>query len=92
MAPSLQGKEPPQKPGRFTALTVTELEQLVGIEALPGGPSACARAALDLPVPHSQHVAGKKARSRSQGPETDEFSLGDLARRSLEKLLRNLAK
>ena len=44
----------------YSALTVSELEQLVGIEALPGVPQRVRDSGMDLPVPHSQHVAGKK--------------------------------
>ena len=77
----------------YSALSVSELEQMIGIQALPGVPQRVRDTAMELPAPSNQHgPRGKKARGGTDSPDTGEFSLGDLARRSLEKLLHNLAK
>lgn len=79
----------------YSSLSVTDLEKMIGIAPLPGVPQRVRDAAMDLPVPSSDgasaHVGKKRKRSGGM-PEGEEYSLSDLARRSIEAVLKKLMK
>ena len=74
----------------YSALSLADLERLVGIRALPALPQGLRDTAMELPRPRSQH--GPRKKKGATTPEPEEFSLGDAARRALGRLLRSLSK
>ena len=78
----------------YSSLSVTDLGKMIGIAPLPGVPQRVRDAGMDLPVPSSEggaHV-GKKRKRGGTISEGDEYSLSDLARRSIEAMLKRLTK
>ena len=79
----------------YSALSISELERMIGIAPLPGVPQRVRDAAMDLPVPSSDGAsayAGKKRRRGGATPENEEFSLSDFARQTIESVLKKLMK
>ncbi len=78
----------------YTSLTVSELQQMIGIQALPGVSKRVRDSGMELPVPYNPRNsrAAKKPRSTPEDTPPVEFSLGEFARRVLEKLLGALAR
>ena len=76
----------------YSALSVSELERLIGIEPLPGVSQQVRDSLMALPVPRgkgSGHARKKGARG-APAAQTDEYTLSDFARRTIELLLRRL--
>ena len=75
----------------YSALSVSELERMIGIAPLPGVPQRVRDAAMSLPVPSSEggRHAGTKRKRGGAVPESD-YSLSDLARRTIETILKKL--
>ena len=77
----------------YSALSVIELERMIGIAPLPGVPQRVRDTAMSLPVPSSEggRHAGTKGKRGRAAPESN-YSLSDLARRSIEAILKKLTK
>ena len=80
----------------YSALSVSELERMIGISALPGVPQRVRDAVMSLPVPSSD--GGRQARNQGkQGGSGSggDYSLSDLARwaaQTVETILKKLMK
>ena len=70
----------------YSAMTVTNLEELVGLQLLPGVPQHVRDNGMVLPRPTKQGGSGKR---RKGGPAPQvEYNLSDYAREAIEKLLK----
>ena len=76
----------------YSALSVSELERLIGIEPLPGVSQQVRDSLMSLPVPRGSGAGHARRKGARSGPAagTDEYTLSDFARRTIEKLLRRL--
>ena len=75
----------------YSAVTVGELEQTVGIRLLPGVPQQVRDAGMTLPVPSGNGVNHARRKRGEPAPEV-EYTLSDLARRVIDQLLHQLRK
>ena len=71
---------------------MSELERLIGIEPLPGVSQRMRDTLMALPVPRGKGSGHAKKKGARGAPvaETDEYTLSDFARRTIELLLRKL--
>lgn len=74
----------------YSAMTVSELEKLIGVSLLPGLPQKVRDGGMDLPKP--TFARGKKSKSKSESeskiPAEEEFSLRDLGKIILDAINR----
>ena len=68
----------------YSAMSVTALEQVVGLQLLPGVPQRIRDVAMALPKPTKQ---GSRRRKGEPAPEV-EYNLNDRARQAIEKVLK----
>jgi len=74
----------------YSAMSITDLEKMVGLNVWPSLPVRVREAGMDLPKPESQR-GGDKNRSKNQPPE-DEFQLKDFARGVIDLIQRAMQK
>lgn len=74
----------------YSALTVSELEKMVGVRLLPGVPQQVRDAGMALPKPVSSR--GKKSKGQGQGPQQEEFSLREFSRSIFDSIGRAIHK
>ena len=76
----------------YSALSVSELERLIGIEPLPGVSQQVRDTLMALPAPKGNGAghARKKGARGAPAAEAGEYTLSDFAHRMLEKLVRRL--
>ena len=70
----------------YSAVTVSDLEKMVGLKLLPGVPQQVRDAGMMLPKPSSSQ--SKKSRSQKGPPAEEEFTLRDFSRSILDAIGR----
>jgi endonuclease G, mitochondrial len=73
----------------YAAISITDLEKMVGLNVLPGVPASVRAAGMDLPKPMSQRGGGN--RNKNQPPE-EEYQLKDLLQGVLNFIQRTMPK
>ena len=70
----------------YSAVTVSDLEKMVGLKLLPGLSQQVRDGGMTLPVPSAHN--GKKSRSQKGQPAEEEFTLKDFSRSILDAIGR----